>query len=347
MTPGQSADVWATYYACRTYAEVLGRPVPDVAGLERWLRAAQHEAGGLSWAPGGAEPDVRACYYGAVAWRAAAGDRRPPWRTGALVAWLRGQQAADGGFGFAAGSASCSWAAFRAVRALDALGAQPRDAAALRAWLARRRLDGGRLRALGRLRPGRRVGVLHGRRRARDARRRRACACAARGGRGLRAGLPADRLGLHLPRPRRGRRQPRDRRRPAARARAAPRPPAARGLAARGTAAVRGRRHVHARPRRRGALHAVGGRRAERGRRRASTTPASRRGSASCRTPTAASATGWDADRTSSRPSRRSRPPTSRAWRCTRRWTPPPRARSSTPARATTATDRRPAPRRR
>ena len=143
MTPGQSADVWATYYACRTYAEVLGRPVPDVAGLERWLRAAQHEAGGLSWAPGGAEPDVRACYYGAVAWRAAAGDRRPPWRTGALVAWLRGQQAADGGFGFATGSASCSWAAFRAVRALDALGAQPRDAAALRAWLERRRLDGG------------------------------------------------------------------------------------------------------------------------------------------------------------------------------------------------------------
>ena len=143
MTPGQSADVWATYYACRTYAEVLGRPVPDVAGLARWLRAAQHAAGGLSWAPGGAEPDVRACYYGALAWRAAAGDRRPPWRTGALVAWLRGQQAADGGFGFAAGSASCSWAAFRAVRALGALGAQPRDVAALRTWLARRRLDSG------------------------------------------------------------------------------------------------------------------------------------------------------------------------------------------------------------
>ncbi|HSV64844.1 MAG TPA: prenyltransferase/squalene oxidase repeat-containing protein [Mycobacteriales bacterium] len=152
MTPGQSADIWATYYACRTYAEALGAPVPRVEALAGWLAATQHESGGLGWQPGDDRPDVRAGYYGALAWRAAvsgagtrgnAGAAGPPWRTAELVRWLRHQQCPDGGFGFGPGAASCAWATFRAVRALAALGAGPADVAAVRRWLSERWLPTG------------------------------------------------------------------------------------------------------------------------------------------------------------------------------------------------------------
>ncbi|MGC9665121.1 prenyltransferase/squalene oxidase repeat-containing protein [Planosporangium sp. 12N6] len=144
MMPGQPADIWATYYATRLYAEVLAAPVPDVDRLGGWLAATQTGTGGLAWQPGSDQADTRAGYYGALAWRAAAADRPVPVRRAALVAWLRDRQAADGGFGFAPGAASCAWAAFRATRALRALGAAPRDPDALHRWLdARHRPDGG------------------------------------------------------------------------------------------------------------------------------------------------------------------------------------------------------------
>jgi hypothetical protein len=144
MTAGQSADIWATYYATRLYAEVLGRPVPDLDRLAGWLARTQHDGAGLSWAPGSTQVDVRACYYGALAWRAAAGDRPAPWDVAALVAWLQDRQDAAGGFAFTPGAAPCAWAAFRALHALRALGAAPRDPAAAAGWLNDRRLpDGG------------------------------------------------------------------------------------------------------------------------------------------------------------------------------------------------------------
>ncbi|WP_405015710.1 terpene cyclase/mutase family protein [Kitasatospora sp. NBC_00070] len=144
MTPGQGADIWAAYYATRLYREVLRLPVPAVEELGGWLAAAQQPCGGLSWSPGGRGADVRAGYYGALAWRAAAGDAPVPWRAEALVEWLRDQQGPEGGFRFAPGSHPCAWAAFRAVRALDALDAAPREPDRLRGWLAARRLpDGG------------------------------------------------------------------------------------------------------------------------------------------------------------------------------------------------------------
>ncbi|MEU9131933.1 prenyltransferase/squalene oxidase repeat-containing protein [Kitasatospora sp. NPDC048540] len=143
MTPGQGADIWAVYYATRVHREVLGRPVPDPEALGGWLAATQHPDGGLGWSPGSRTPDVRAGYYGALAWRAAAGDALGPWDTPALTGWLQDQQDTGGGFRFGPTSQPCAWAAFRAVRALDALGAAPRDPDALRRWLADRRLPGG------------------------------------------------------------------------------------------------------------------------------------------------------------------------------------------------------------
>jgi hypothetical protein len=142
MTPGQSADVWATYYACRLYAEVLGRPVPDRAALAHWLAGLQVRGGGLGWSPGSRQVDVRAGYYGALAWRAAGGDSAP-WDTGGLVRWLQDRQGSDGGFAFVPGTPACAWAAFRATHALRALGAGPRDLDGLLAWLDARRLPSG------------------------------------------------------------------------------------------------------------------------------------------------------------------------------------------------------------
>jgi prenyltransferase beta subunit len=143
MTPGQPADIWATYYATRVYTEVLVAPVPDVDRLGGWLAATQHPGGGLTWQPGSDQEDTRAGYYGALAWRAAAGDRPMPVRRAALVGWLRDRQAPDGGFAFAPDATSCAWAAFRAVRALRALGAGPGDREGLCRWLDARWLPGG------------------------------------------------------------------------------------------------------------------------------------------------------------------------------------------------------------
>lgn len=143
MTPGQSADVWATYYACRLYAQVLDRPVPDRDALAGWLGRLQDRSGGLGWSPGSGHADVRAGYYGALAWQAAGAGRPAPWNTAGLIGWLQDRQRRDGGIAFSPGTAACAWAAFRASHALRALGARPRDVEGLLAWLDARRLPSG------------------------------------------------------------------------------------------------------------------------------------------------------------------------------------------------------------
>ncbi|GAA2591947.1 hypothetical protein GCM10010435_83310 [Winogradskya consettensis] len=143
MSPGRPADVWATYYAARTSTEILGLPVPDLPGLGRWLASCQHDGAGVGWQPGSDQPDVRAGYYAANAWRAVAGDAPVPLHRDGAVRWLRDRQGPDGGMGFTPGAESCTWAAFRAVRALNALGATVAGPDALRRWLAARRLPGG------------------------------------------------------------------------------------------------------------------------------------------------------------------------------------------------------------
>ncbi|MFE5294903.1 prenyltransferase/squalene oxidase repeat-containing protein [Streptomyces sp. NPDC056632] len=148
MTPGQAADIWATYYAARTYAEILGRPVPRPEALRAWLAGSQRADGGLGWNPGASESDARACYYGAMAHRAAFGDTAPPWDVPALVGWLRERQTPEGGFVFdESATAACLWATFRAVRALTALGARPAREEECVAWIHARQLpDGGFVR---------------------------------------------------------------------------------------------------------------------------------------------------------------------------------------------------------
>ncbi|MGV9690298.1 prenyltransferase/squalene oxidase repeat-containing protein [Streptomyces sp. NPDC003444] len=143
MTEGQRPDVWATYYATRTFREVLARPVPGAAELRDWLGALQRPEGGLGWYPGSAESDVRACYYGAMAWRAAFSRERTPWREPDLVDWLGARQTDRGGFVFDEHAEEpCLWATFRAVRALDALGAKPARAEDCARWITARQLPG-------------------------------------------------------------------------------------------------------------------------------------------------------------------------------------------------------------
>ncbi|NRQ37776.1 prenyltransferase [Nonomuraea sp. NN258] len=142
MTPGRSSDVWATYYACRLSQEILREPVDRGQDLAGWLAALQTGDGGLGWMPGGGTADVRAGYYGALAWTAS-GAGRPAWDRDRLVGWLQDRQRADGGFGFASDTESCTWAAFRATGALRALGARPRDTDGLVGWLSARTLDTG------------------------------------------------------------------------------------------------------------------------------------------------------------------------------------------------------------
>ncbi|MFY1587098.1 prenyltransferase/squalene oxidase repeat-containing protein [Micromonospora sp. WMMD734] len=146
MMPGQHPDVWATYYALRTAREVLSVEPADVGALRDWLGRLQHADGGLGWYPGATGADVRACYYGAMAWRAASGTAAPPW-TPALLTWINQRQTPAGGYAFAdPDSAPCLWATFRAVRALDALGGRPERAADCRAWIAARATPAGYLR---------------------------------------------------------------------------------------------------------------------------------------------------------------------------------------------------------
>ncbi|MEV0328171.1 prenyltransferase/squalene oxidase repeat-containing protein [Micromonospora echinospora] len=139
MTPGQAPDVWATHFSTRTARTICGDTVPDRAALTGWLRALQSPDGGLCWTPGDAEhgdADVRACYYGVMSWREAGTGDPPPWDVPRLVAWLRRRQDRDGGFRFTeAAEVPCLWATYRATAALAALGAAPRDPAAVTSWL--------------------------------------------------------------------------------------------------------------------------------------------------------------------------------------------------------------------
>lgn len=147
MMPGQAADVWATYFSTLSVVEMCGERVPDMVALAGWLRALQAENGGLAWSPEHAEAgtsDVRACYYGVAAWRAAdpQGTSPPPWDVARLVAWLQGRQSPSGGFRFADDSeAECQWATYRAAGALSHLGARPTYD--LTPWLVATRGPGG------------------------------------------------------------------------------------------------------------------------------------------------------------------------------------------------------------
>lgn len=145
MMPGQAPDVWATYYATRTYREALGLPVPNTPELRSWLGALQRPEGGLGWYPGSPESDTRACYYAVMAWRAACGGDDLPWRRDDLVAWVHARQTPQGGFVFdEVSDAACMWATFRAVRALDAVGAAPERTDECVTWMLRRAsADGG------------------------------------------------------------------------------------------------------------------------------------------------------------------------------------------------------------
>ncbi len=147
MLPGQAPDVWATHFSTRAAAELTGAAAPDPHRLRTWLSGLQCADGGLSWTPEDARrgnSDVRACYYGVLAWRAVVsshgGDGTPPWDVAALTAWLRSRQDDSGGFRFSArADVPCMWATYRAVGALAALGAAPRAPQACGAWVMRLR----------------------------------------------------------------------------------------------------------------------------------------------------------------------------------------------------------------
>ncbi|HEX3780026.1 MAG TPA: prenyltransferase/squalene oxidase repeat-containing protein [Pseudonocardiaceae bacterium] len=128
MMPGQRPDVWATQFSTRTAIDVCHTDVPDRTALLDWLGGLQTADGGLSWSPEHAaagNADVRACHYGITAWERlnSVEPTPPPWRTSALLAWLRGQRCADGGFRFAPDAERpCLWATYRASSALAMLG---------------------------------------------------------------------------------------------------------------------------------------------------------------------------------------------------------------------------------
>jgi hypothetical protein len=157
MMPGQAPDVWATHFSARTAVELLGEDVPARAALLRWLAGLQTADGGLAWTPehaaradaarrtkhgGPAGADLRACHYGITAWRILAGHvpADPPWDVPRLVAWMRAQQTASGGFRFAPDATlPCLWATFRGCAALAALGAAPLRRDDCVAWIHRLR----------------------------------------------------------------------------------------------------------------------------------------------------------------------------------------------------------------
>lgn len=144
MQPGQHADVWATHFSVRTQVQVCGRHVPDPAALHSWLGDLQGADGGLCWAPehaaAGRRSDVRACYYGVVAWAESGLDGPPPWDLDRLVGWIRGMQDDDGGFRLHEGAPTpCLWATYRASGALRVLGVGPEDTDGCVAWIHARR----------------------------------------------------------------------------------------------------------------------------------------------------------------------------------------------------------------
>ncbi|MFF5445544.1 prenyltransferase/squalene oxidase repeat-containing protein [Streptomyces sp. NPDC012888] len=148
MQPGQGAEAWATHFGTRTAALLRpGQGPPDRARLLDWLRALQGPDGGLGWTPADARrdrADVRACYYGVLAWAAAAGDAPPPWDVPRLTAWLRARQDSSGGFRFSPeAGVPCMWATYRATGALAALGAGPADPGGCADWVLRLRGAGG------------------------------------------------------------------------------------------------------------------------------------------------------------------------------------------------------------
>ncbi|MDT8915991.1 prenyltransferase/squalene oxidase repeat-containing protein [Amycolatopsis sp. PS_44_ISF1] len=151
MLPGQTPDVWATHFSVRTVAALYREAPPDRDRLVDWLRALQAPDGGLGWSPDHAgacaDSDVRACFYGVMAWRAlrtVAPDSPFPWDGPALTRWLREQQHAEGGFRFGpSASTPCMWATYRATATLHELDAAPDDRQRCLDWiLARRNSDG-------------------------------------------------------------------------------------------------------------------------------------------------------------------------------------------------------------
>ncbi|QUQ68840.1 prenyltransferase/squalene oxidase repeat-containing protein [Kutzneria sp. CA-103260] len=140
MQPGQRPDVWATHFSTRTAIDVCGIEPADPARLLDWLAGLQTDGGGLSWSPEHGIADVRACHYGVTVW-SRLNALRPtpqPWRTDALVDWLRGQCGEDGGFRFSPDAQTpCLWATYRACSALELLGWRAERATA--DWIANMR----------------------------------------------------------------------------------------------------------------------------------------------------------------------------------------------------------------
>lgn len=145
MMPGQEPDVWATHFSSRTAVQLGDMDSSRARALLAWLSGLQTSEGGLSWSPAHArsgEPDVRACQYGIMAWRAAATAvaAEPPWDVPALTEWIRDQQASEGGFGFSPSAETpCLWATYRATSALRELHAEPRHSAEAVHWIRRLR----------------------------------------------------------------------------------------------------------------------------------------------------------------------------------------------------------------
>lgn len=145
MLPGQRPDVWATYFSTRTTIQVCADRPPDPMRLLDWLGALQTSSGGLAWTPEHArydKPDVRACFYGIMAWCAFTNGQgaRAPWDLKRLTIWLCSCQHAAGGFVLnAQADHPCLWATYRATAALAALMQTPIDPAACKAWIMQRR----------------------------------------------------------------------------------------------------------------------------------------------------------------------------------------------------------------
>lgn len=145
MAPGHPPDIWATYYTIRTFYAALKTEPPNADQVRRWLAATQQATGGLGWSPANTPPDTRACYYGVMAWKylGSTWPEGTAWDAHALVAWLRGQQRAGGGFVFGPPPQHpCLWATFRAIWALRGLGSEPEERPQCLAWILGRGLPG-------------------------------------------------------------------------------------------------------------------------------------------------------------------------------------------------------------
>jgi hypothetical protein len=147
MTPGQNADVWSTYYGVRTWTEILGARPPEATRILDWLGRLQLRTGGLGWAEGAPDADVRACYYGTLArvHLRVAGAESASFDARAAAAWVRGRQQDAGGFAFDEEASEADlWATFRATRCLSELSSEPADPDACVRWIhSRQRADGG------------------------------------------------------------------------------------------------------------------------------------------------------------------------------------------------------------